>query len=114
MDTKVMKTKKLIPRPETEIDVSDLLMQHTPKHEGKFIEEVELKPSEQARVVLGVFKSSEMPEGFSVALSPQTVEGEEIIKQITKLELQDERYELILHIANYSSNVVSAEVWRLA
>lgn len=114
MDTKVVETKKLIPRPETEIDVSDLLVQHAPSREGQFIEEVELKPSEQARVFLGVFKSDETPKGFSVTQSPKTVEDEEIIKQITKLELQDERYELILHIANYSSHVVSAEVWKPA
>lgn len=104
--------KKSISRPKTEIDVSNLLTQHTLSTEGKLIEEVELRPSEQARVFLGHFKLHEIPKGYSVALSPKTIEDEEIIRQITRLELQDGKYELILHIANYSGKTVSAEVWQ--
>lgn len=112
MGSKVEGAKKIISRPEVEVDVSNLLIRHALVYEGKFIEEVELRPGEQARVFLGHFKPHDIPEGFSVMVSPETIEDEEVIQQITKLEFQDGRYELILHIANYSGKVVSAEVWK--
>ncbi len=104
---------KFLSRPEMEVDVSDLLIQYKDNQNNSLVEEVELKQGEQARIFLGIFKPRDIPKGFSVLLSPKSVDPEEIIKQITKLELQDNHYELILHIANYSSKVVSAEVRKL-
>jgi hypothetical protein len=110
MDTKVEKIKRPMSRPETEVDVSDLLIRHTPANEGKIIEEVELKSGEQTRVFLGLFESHVTPKGFSIVLDPKTVDNDEVIKQITKLELENGYYELVLHLANYSAKVVSIEV----
>ena len=114
MDTKVEEAKRPILRPETEVDVSSLLTQHIPTNEGRFIEEVELQSSEQARVFLGLFEPHATPEGFSVVLGPKSVEEDEVVKQITRLELENGQYELVLHLANYSAKAVSAEVWGLA
>lgn len=104
---------KLISRPDQEIDATDLLSRYEVNQNSDLLEEVELRSGEQARVFLGVFKSPYIPKGFSISLSPNTIEDDEIVQQITKLELQDKQYEFILHIANYSSKVVSAEVRKL-
>lgn len=104
---------KLISQPDQGIDATDLLSQHEVNQNSDLLEEVELRSGEQTRVFLGVFKSPYIPKGFSISLSPNTIEDEEIVQQITKLELQDKQYEFILHIANYSSKAVSAEVRKL-
>jgi hypothetical protein len=112
MISKMPKAKVLISEPRTEVDMSRLLMQHPPTHPTTLISEVEIKPGEQTHVSLGNYDEQSTPKGFSLELNAP-VENADIIKQITKLEFNDNQYELVLHIANYSTKTISAEIWQL-
>lgn len=75
------------------------------------IGEIEVKSKEQPHMSLGNYDATHPPKGFAIHTSPSP-EPEAIIMQITRLGTK-EKYELLLHIANYSNRTVSVEVWRL-
>lgn len=112
MVSEVSKAKVPISNPRIEVDVSDLLIKQALNHSNDLIGEVEVKPGEQTHITLGNYDSHNTPKGFSIEFSPSSVDNE-IVKQVTKLALNNNHYELVLHIANYSDKTVGAEIWRL-
>lgn len=109
MNTKAADMRHVLSTPRTGMDASNLLVQDL--HGGRFLEEVELRIGEQTRVFLGVFDPNNVPSGFSVKLN-SNISDDEVVKQITKLQLQDKKCEFILSIANFSNKAISAEIWR--
>lgn len=81
--------------------------------DAQLIGEIEVRPEEQPHISLGNYNytSSTQPKGFFIKINPNP-ETDSIVTQITRLGAS-ERYELVLHIANYGSTTISAEVWRL-
>ena len=78
---------------------------------AKPIAEILVKAKQQPRIPLGTYTVANPPKGFEVHLSPDP-EPETIVTQITSLKRGDEN-RLVLHIANYGSKPVTAEVWQL-
>jgi hypothetical protein len=70
-----------------------------------------LKPGEQDHVSLGNFTANLPPKGFAVHIDPDP-EPEAIVTQVTKIGTEWQ-YELVLHIANYGTVTLDAEVWPL-
>jgi hypothetical protein len=75
------------------------------------IGEIEVKSKEQPHMSLGNYTSAHPPKGFAIHISP-VPEPDAIVTQITSLG-DDEKYELVLHVANYGNKMVSVEVWKL-
>lgn len=95
-------------RPQS--DASYLLVKHGAV-EKEPIAEIEVKPREQSHISLGNFDSHHPPKGFAIHINPEP-ETEAITTQIISFGT-DQEYELVLHIANYATKTISAEVWRL-
>lgn len=75
------------------------------------IAEIEVNSKEQPHISLGNYAADNHPKGFAIYISPEP-EAETVVTQITSLGTEED-YELVLHIANYGSESISAEVWRL-
>ena len=96
----------------SEMDVSHLIKNSSSAVKGTHpIHEVEVKPKEQPHISLGNYSTIDPPKGFNIRFTPDP-EPDSIVTQITSLGTEKE-YELVLHIANYGNNTVSAEVWQL-
>lgn len=80
--------------------------------QAKLIEKLEVKPSEQQRILLGNFTGDKPPKGFSVEVTPDPNPTGSLLTEVTSLGTPG-RYKLIMHIANYGTKTVSAEVWQL-
>ena len=76
------------------------------------IERLEIKPSNQQRVPLGSFTEANSPKGFLVELDPDPIPTDSVVTEVTKLGAHG-RYTLYLLVANYGTESVQAEVWRL-
>lgn len=110
MNSKMLQAKAPVPSPRTELDVSHLIEQYSPKHFTNLVSEVEIKPVEQTHISLGNYTGKHNPQNFAIKPYPR-VNEDELIMQITKLEHENGEYELILHVANYSEKIISIEVW---
>jgi hypothetical protein len=95
----------------SESDASHLITTEFEKAKHTPIGEIEVKSKEQPHISLGNYVASRPPKGFAIHISPDP-EPETIVTQITSLGTK-EKYELVLHVANYGSKTVSIEVWRL-
>jgi hypothetical protein len=73
------------------------------------IGEIEVRPKEQPHMSLGNYTSTNIPERFIIRVKPE-LESDVIVAQIIKLE---PKQELILHVANYGNEIISAEVWSI-
>lgn len=111
MNSKVLQAKASVLSPRTELEVSHLIKQYSPKHFTNLVAEVEVKPVEQTHISLGNYKGQHNPQGFAIKPYPE-VNEDELITQITKLEHENGEYELALHVANYSEKIISIEVWQ--
>jgi hypothetical protein len=80
--------------------------------ESSCIKRIELKPTEQQRIPLGSFKEDNPPKGFSVEITPDPSPAGSVITEVTSLGTT-KQYKLVLHITNYGSRTISAEVWKL-
>lgn len=78
----------------------------------KFVGELEVKPQEQPHLVLGVYSSKRPAKGFSIEYTPEPESTDSLVSQIYQVG-DDEHYKLILQIANYGTDTVRAEVWRM-
>jgi hypothetical protein len=107
----VAKTPAPITRLRSESDASHLMLTDVDTKEKTPIAEIEVSSKEQPHISLGNYTSANPPKGFAIHISPEP-ETETIVTQITRLG-EDEEYELVLHIANYGSKAISAEVWQL-
>jgi hypothetical protein len=107
----VAKTPAPITHLRSESDVSHLIVTEFETTKNTPIGEIEVKSNEQPHVSLGDYTSINPPKGFVIHISPSP-EPDAIVTQITSLGT-DEKYELVLHIANYGSKAISAEVWQI-
>lgn len=73
------------------------------------IGKVQVKAGQQGRVILGTYNKAKPPKGFSIAVTP-TPQDDAIVTQVTSLDINSEKYELILNIANYGDDTIVAEV----
>jgi hypothetical protein len=72
----------------------------------------EVQPKDQSHVSLGDFTRDNPPVGFSLEITPEGNQ-DDVIAQITELSADYNDYELVLHVANDSDEMVSVEVQRL-
>lgn len=103
-----MKSKKSVNYDDI-VDVSHLISKQSG---GKPLVEIEVKPKDQVRVMLGNFTQQNHPKGFSVEYSPSPDPENSMVSRVTSLESADHQ-RLILHIANYGSKPRKAAVTTL-
>ena len=111
MNSKMLQAKAPISSPRTEFEVTHLLRQYTQGLFDNILAVVEVKPLEQTHISLGNYDSNHRPQSFALKLHPNQ-KDDELVAQITKLELENGEYELVLHVANYSNKIISIEVWQ--
>jgi hypothetical protein len=75
------------------------------------IGEIEVRSGEQPHMSLGNYRSLSSPKRFAIHINPDP-EPDTIVTQIMHLGTKD-RYELVLHIANYGNKTVSVTIWQL-
>jgi hypothetical protein len=89
------------------------LISNTPRSkQANLVDKLEVKPSEQRRILLGNFTGDKPPKGFSVEITPDPNPEGSVLTEVTSLGTS-KQYKLVLHITNYGISTVSAEVWRL-
>ena len=94
------------------IDSNDLTKGISHPKNAVSIEKLEIKPSNQRRIPLGSFTEENTPKGFLVELDPDPVPTDSVVTEVTKLGAHG-RYTLYLHVANFGTESVNAEIWRL-
>jgi len=89
------------------------LMKEIPRPKNAIsIEKLEVQPSNQRQVPLGSFTDANSPKGFLVEINPDPVPNDSVVTKVTTLG-DHGRYTLYLYVANYGTEPVHAEVWRL-
>jgi hypothetical protein len=89
------------------------LISDTPRNkQAALVEKLDVKPGEQRRVALGSFAKDNSAKGFSIELNPDPTPAGSVVTEVSSLGTS-RRYRLVLHIANYGTKTVNAEVWRL-
>lgn len=106
MTTRVLRSKT----PKTEKSSKKTVLPHK-TNTAQPICKLIVEAHQQPHVSLGNFAQNHPPRGFSIHLKPDP-EPDSIIVQTTRLD-SEEKYELILHIANYGDRAIKAEVWPL-
>jgi len=92
---------------------SDYLLKPTPRPKNAIsIEKLEVKPSNQRRIPLGSFTEANSPKGFLIELDPDPMPNDSVVTEVTTLGSHG-RFTLYLHVANYGTESVHAEVWKL-
>lgn len=104
-----MTDAKPIPMPRRETDTSGLLLSDTPD-DARPVGELEVRPRRQERVSLGNFTLANPPKGFSLQVTPKR-DSDAVVPQLTRLGATYDKYELVLHVANYGDRTVSVEVF---
>lgn len=104
-----MTDAKPVPMPRKETDTSRLLLSETPDH-ARPTGELEVNPGKQERVSLGDFTGDNPPKGFSIEVTPKRY-SQDVVPQLTRLGATYDKYELVLHVANYGDKTVSVEVF---
>jgi hypothetical protein len=77
-------------------------------HVGKML----VSPRQQVQLSLGVFGEDKPEKGFLVELSPSPEIDDSVDVQTLSVG-SARRYELVLHVANYGDQAVTAHVWRM-
>lgn len=77
-------------------------------HVGKIL----VSPRQQVQLSLGVYGEDKPEKGFLVELNPDP-EFKDSVEVQTLSVGSPRRYELILHVANYGDQAVTADVWRM-
>jgi hypothetical protein len=89
------------------------LISDTPRSKkANLVEKVEVKPSEQRRILLGNFTGDKPPKGFSVEVTPDPNPAGSLLTEVTSLGTSG-RYKLVMHVTNYGTKTVNVEVWQL-
>lgn len=82
-------------------------------HVGRgLIGEIEVRPGEQPHMSLGNYVKSHLPKGFSISLQPD-LQPDAVVAQVISVEVDEGKYEYVLHIANYGDKTVCAEIRHL-
>lgn len=90
------------------VDLSHLITSKSAS-KGKPLAEIEVKPKDQVRVLLGEFTDQNHPKGFSVEYATNPDPDNSMVSRVTSLKSAN-RQKLILHIANYGSKPTKALV----
>lgn len=90
-------------------DAPGLLLKHVRRG---LVGEIEVRPGEQPHMSLGNYIRPHLPKGFSIGLTPE-VQPDAVVAQVICLELDNEKCEYVLHIANYGDRTISAEIRHL-
>lgn len=100
--------------PSDDMDVADAtnLIKDDSVQDAEPVNEIKVGLQEQQRISLGSFRGKEALKGFSVGFAPDPDPAGSVVTEITSLGTP-ERYELVLHLANYGNKSVVAKVWRL-
>lgn len=106
--------EKRIPFKNFDTDIEEVpIVSHTPLHQHlDLVGEIELKPGEQRRILLGEFSKDKPPKGFSVSFVPEPSPAGSMIAEVNSIGTPG-RYKLMLHLANYGIRTVSTEVRQL-
>ena len=80
--------------------------------DARFIEKLEVKPSNQRRITLGDYTQETPPKGFLIELSPDPSPADSVDTKITGL-VDAGHYTLHLHVANRGTKAVRLDVWQL-
>jgi len=95
-------------------EASDLLKKYISKNHSELVGEIEVRPNEQTHMSLGTFQENNHPKGFTIEPLPAPPEDDAIVARIVRLHQADTEYELVLHVANYSSATIDVEIRELA
>ena len=90
-------------------DASHLLVEGQGHIFTKFVGSLDIKPRDQQRLSLGHFTAAHPAKGFSIALNPEPETPDTVVAHITPLGTA-KRYELVLHVANFSDESLNVEV----
>lgn len=90
------------------IDMSHIILKQAGSKSRPLVE-IEVKPKDQVRVLLGEFTQQNHPKGFSVEYSPSPDPENSMVSRVTSLE-SAKHQKLILHIANYGSKPIKSFV----
>jgi len=74
--------------------------------------QLDVAPNSQYRLLLGSFNEENAPKGFLVEIDPDPSPANSIITEVTSL-WGGNRYTLFLDVSNFSSKVAHAQIWRL-
>jgi hypothetical protein len=89
------------------------LISDTPRSkQANLVEKLEVKPSEQRRILLGRFTGDKPPKGFSVEVMADPDPAGSLLTEVTSLGTS-RQYKLVMHITNYGTKTVSVKVWQL-
>lgn len=94
------------------MNATHLISKEPRNKQAALIEKLEVKPGEQRRVALGSFAKDNPAKGFSIEFKPDPAPADSVVTQVSALGTS-KRHRLVMHIANYGTKTVSAEVWRL-
>jgi hypothetical protein len=97
---------------DLDLNATHLISDAPRSKQANLIEKIEVKPSEQRRILLGSFAGDNPPKGFSVEVTPDPNPIGSVLTEVTSVGTS-KRYKLVMHIANYGTRTISAEVWRL-
>lgn len=94
-------------------EASYLLKGHRVRTVGNPIGEIEVRSGEQLHMSLGTYTEEERLKGFTTELTPDPEDDDAIVTRVARVEKENGKYELVLHIANYGNKTISAEIKRL-
>lgn len=105
-----MTDAKPVPTPRKETDASRFLVSWTPPEDALPVVTLEVRPRDQTRVSLGDFAIANPQGGFTVLATPDDY-PETVVSRLTRLSSTYDKYELVLHVANYGDRTVTVDVF---
>ena len=88
------------------------LLQDDDNKTGRIIGTLEVEPRGQERFQLGFYTAKNPPKGFYTEVSSGTRPVNSVVTRIVSIGT-DNRYRLILHVANFSDKAVSVKIGKL-
>ena len=92
---------------------ANYLLKSAKDSRGSLIGEIEVRSREQTHLKLGVYTEKEHLKGFVIEFTPEPQDEDGIVANISRLDKANGVYELILHIANYDTKTICAEIKQL-
>lgn len=78
----------------------------------KHVADITVKPCGQEHVTLGYFTDTRPAKGFAIELHASQLIDESVVAEVMNIGT-DNKYRLVLSIANYSDMAVQAKVWSM-
>jgi len=79
---------------------------------GEIIGSLEVGPRDQKHIELGDYTTENPPTGFYTEVNPEPASNSSVVTRITSIGT-DEKYKLILHVANFSDKAISVNIGKL-